>query len=334
MTERASVTQGVQLGVEAVPGDGAAADLVVNSFTIEPGIKVDMQKFRPTGQKVESIIVPGKEWVQCKLTGVGSYTEMQYLLAGVLGPNSTPNPAADGAAELWKYKLNARATDDVQTYSFEQGDASRAHKFGYGLMQELDLTFSRDAVEIGGQLVAQQLQDDVTMTADPTSLSEVPMLAKEVDVFLDTTHGGLGATKLSRAFKATFKMGSKANPVWTLNSAEDSFASHVETAPAVTLQLLMEADDEGMAQLPKMRAGDTLFVRVQATSDTLAGGVGKPYQFTLDGAFKIADVDDFSDEDGVYAIQWTLGTVYDAASGLALEATLRNKEIALAPPVT
>jgi hypothetical protein len=95
----------------------------------------------------------------------------------------------------------------------------------------------------------------------------------------------------------------------------------------------MEADDEGMAQLPTMRAGDTVFVRVQCTSATLAA-VGKPYQFTMDMAAKIADVAPFSDEDGVYAIEWTLGTVFDATSGLALEATLRNKEIALAPPVT
>lgn len=333
MTERASVTQGVQLGVEASPGDGHAADLVVNSFTIEPGIKVDMQKFRPTGQKVESIIVPGKEWVQCKLTGLGSYTEMQYLLAGVLGPNASPQPGPDGAAELWKFKLNAREPDDVQTYSFEQGDTDRAHKFAYGLMQELDLTFSRDSVEVGGQLVAQQLQDDITLTADPVTLPEVPILAKEVDVYLDATHAGLGSTKLQRAFKATFKLGNKANPVWTLNSAEDSFASHVETAPAVTLALLMEADDEGMAQLPTMRAGDTVFVRVKATSSVEAD-TGKPYQLTLDLSGKIADVSEFSDEDGVYAIEWTLGAVYDAASGLALEATLRNTEIALSPPVT
>jgi hypothetical protein len=337
MTERASVTQGVQLGVEATPGDGAAAELVVNSFTVEPGIKVDMQKFRPTGQKVDSIIVPGKEWVQCKLTGLGSYTEMQYLLAGVLGSATAATPAftpdADGAAELWKFKLNAREPDEVQTYSFEQGDSDRAHKFAYGLLQELDLTFSRDSVEVGGQLVAQQLQDDVTLTANPTTVPEVPILAKEVDVYLDATHAGLGSTKLQRAFKATFKLGSKVNPVWTLNSAEDSFASHVETAPAVTLALLMEANDEGMAQLPTMRAGDTVFVRVKATSPVDAA-VGKPYQFTLDLSGKIADVSEFSDEDGVYAIEWTLGAVYDAASGLALEATLRNAEIALAPPIT
>lgn len=333
MTERATVTQGVQLGVETVPGDGTAANLIVNSFTIEPGIKVNMQHFRPTGQKVDSIISAGKEWVECKLKGIGSYTELQYLLAGVLGPNSSPNPAADAAAELWKYKLNARSTDDVQTYSFEQGDATRAHKFSYGLMTELDLTFTRDSVDIAGALVAQRLIDDVSLTADPVSLDEVPILAKEIDVYLDTTHAGLGGTKLQRAFKATFKMGSKASPVWTLNSTEDSFASHVETAPGLTLALLMETDDEGMANLPIMREGDTVYVRVRCTSPVEAA-IGKPYQFTLDGAYKIADVAPFSDESGVYAIEWTLGSVYDAVAGLALEATLRNREIALAPPVT
>lgn len=330
MTERASVTQGVQLGVEAVPGDGAPADLIVNSFTIEPGVKVNMQKFRPTGQKVDSIIVPGKEWVESKVTGIGSYTELQYLLAGVLSPNSVPQPAADGAAELWHFKLNARTPDTVQTYSFEQGDANHAHKFGYGLLQELGLTFTRDSAAISGTLVAQALQDGVAMTANPTSLPEVPILSNEVDVYLDTAFGSLGSTKLSRAFKATFKLGSKANPVWTLNSQEGSFASHVEAVPGISLALLVEADTQGMGNLAHMRQGDTLYCRVQCTSAQDADAL-KPYQFTLDGAFKVADVADFSDEDGVYAIEFTLGSVYDATNDLALEATLRNTQAALNP---
>jgi hypothetical protein len=333
MTERAFVTQGVQLGVEATPGDGAAADLLINSFTIEPGVKVDMARFRPTGQKLESIITPSKEWIECKVKGLASYSELQYLLAGVLGPNQVSHPEADGAAELWKFKLNARDVDDVQTYSFEQGDSVNAHKFAYGLVTELDMTFSRSSCDVGGNLIAHALEDGITLTADPVSIEEAPLLPAEVDVYLDATHAGLGTTKLTRSFKADLKMGDKAGPVWTLNSAVDGFASHVEKAPKLELKLLVEADDEGMGILSEMRTGSTLFVRIQATSPTEAAP-GKPYQLKLDGSYKVSDVAPFSDEDGVYAIEYTLAAVYDAASGLAFEATLRNKEISLATPVT
>lgn len=335
MTERATVVQGVQLGVETVPGDGTAANILVNSFTIEPGVKVNMQKFRPTGQKVDSIIVPGKEWVEAKLTGLGSYSEMQYLLASVLGPGQVSQPSALDGAELWKFLMKAREQDTLQTYSFEQGDSTRAHKFAYGLLQELDLTFTRDSIAVGGTLFAQRLTDDVTLTADPVAAPEVPMLPQEVSVYLDTAFGSLGSTKLERAFKATFKLASRTGQVWTLDSANDSFATHVETVPGITLSLLMEADDVGMANLGHMREGDSLFARVEAISDTLASvGPDHPYSFKLDGAYKISNVQPFADEQGVYAVEWELSTVYDPGSELALAAELVNKEISLAPPLT
>jgi hypothetical protein len=333
MTERATVTQAVQIGVEAAAGDGAAADLIINSFTIEPGAKVAMQQFRPTGQKLDSIIVPGKEWVECKVTGLGSYSELQYLLAGLLGKNQVTQPSADGAAELWKFILSARDHDDVQTYSFEQGDSLHAHKFAYGLFTDVDVTFSRDSVAIGGQMVAQRLETGITLTASPTTIEERPILPTDVDVYLDTDHATLGTTKLQRTFKSTYSLGGVRGAVWPLNSDNDSFASHVELAPKATLKLLMEADDEGLAQFATMRAGDSIFIRTQATS-AVEAAIGKPYQLKLDGSYKIQDVAPFSDEGGVYAIEWTLGSVYDAASGLGFEATLRNKEISLAPPVT
>jgi len=118
--------------------------------------------------------------------------------------------------------------------------------------------------------------------------------------------------------------------VWTLNSDEGSFATHVEMAPKVTLDLLMEADDEAW---PLRACGRRHALRPRPGDGADIGG-GKTYQLKLDGAYKIADVQPFSDEAGVYAITWNLADVYDAASGLAFEATLRNTEISLSPPVT
>jgi hypothetical protein len=333
MTERAAVTQAVQIGVEVTPGDGTSAATVLNSFTIEPGAKVAMQSFRPTGQKLDSIIVPGKEWTEAKIAGLASYSELQYLLAGLLSKNQVTQPSADGAAELWKFILEAREPDTVQTYSFAQGDSNFAHTFAYGLITDLSIAFSRDSVAITGALIAHALGLDASMPAVVSTLPEVPVLPTDVSVYVDATHGALGTTKLQRAFKADYSLGGVRGAIWPLNSDAASFASHVDLAPKATLKLLMEADDEGLDNFDVMRAGQTVFVRTEATS-SIEVSAGKPYDLKLDGSYKISDVAPFSDEEGVYAIEWTLTSVYDAASGLGFEAALRNAEISLAPPVT
>jgi len=329
MPERASVSQAVQLGVEVTPGTTVPANKLLNSLGIEPGIQVDMQEFRPTGQKFASIITPGKEWVEASLSGVGSYTELAYLFSGILVASSGVQNGATTAYD-WTFKPAARSADTTKTFTIEQGDAVRAHRFSYALPTELTLGFSRDGVELGGTMIAQALADGVAMTAAPTAVEEKPILPTDLDVYLDSTSAGLGTTKLTRVLSADLTIGDRFNPVWVLNSALGSFASHVEAVPDVTLEMLVEADSQGMALLNTLRSGGTHYVRVQATSDDLAG-TALPYRFQFDMAAKISDVSDFSDEDGLYAITWTNKAVYDPswAGGTAIQASLRNKLTAL-----
>lgn len=328
MPDRPSVTQAVQMGVETTPGTAVAADILVRSFTIEPGVNVDMQRFRPTGSKFESIIVPGKEWTESSLSGLASYQELQYILSGIMAATGT-QPAADGAAWKWSYELKPRTPDTIKTYSFEQGDTNFVHKFNYGLFTEVSLDLSRDGVELGGSMIARAITSGGSMTASPLTVDpEVPILPTEVDVYYDSTYAALGTTKLTRAFRAGITISDRFGPIWVLNSTSASFAGHVEMTPTVEVELLVEADAAGMALLTDMRAGNTGYLRIAATSAQLAAA-GKPYKFQFDMAGKVADVSDYSDEDGVYAITWTMAAVLDA--DLGVKVALTNAQPTLAP---
>jgi hypothetical protein len=329
MPERASVSQAVQIGVEVTPGTPVAANKLLNSLGLEPGVQVDMQSFRPTGQKFDSIITPGKEWIEAGISGVASYSELAYLLSGILVASAGVQNGATTAYD-WTFKPAARSADTVKTFTVEQGDSVRAHSFAYGLINELTLGFSRDGVELGGSMIGQRLSDGVALTAAPTAIEEKPILPTHIDVFLDATSAGIGVTKLTRVLTADLTIGDRFNPVWTLNSALGSFASHVEAVPDVSLELLVEADAAGMALLNTLRAGGTHYIEVRATHTDLAG-TALPYWFKFQMAAKISDVSDFSDEDGLYAITWTNKPIYDASwdSGTAIKALLRNKLITL-----
>ena len=74
---------------------------------------------------------------------------------------------------------------------------------------------------------------------------------------------------------------------------------------------MQEADAEGMELLPIMRTGATKYIRIEAIGPVIGAGPGT-YKFTLDTACKVTDIGDFSDQEGVYAIEYTLGGFHDS----------------------
>lgn len=324
--ERASVTQGLYVGAETVPGDGGSDFKILNSIDIEPGVKVDMQRFRPTGQKLESIVVPGKEWTEFSLQGLAEYSELHYLLSGIYGANQVSQPAtSDTSAKTWEYILSARQPDTVQTYGIVKGDDDFAEEYSYCLMTELNMELSREGIKVDGAMIGHEADFSGAVPHPFSSVVEVPLLPKEVSVYLDTAYGSLGSTKLTRAFMVKQSIGDRHNPVWVLDAAEPSFANHVELAPKFEVELTLEANTQGTQIIDSMRGGDTLYMRLNALSPELAGASTVYHQYRQDMALKVADVDKFEDQDGVYAIKYTLSAVYDSVNDLSVETRLVNK---------
>lgn len=328
MPERAALTQGVQVGVESTPGTNVAANKQLVSIGISSAVQMEPQRYRPMGSKFATIVVPGKEWQEADIDGVGSYSELLWILSSVLKDPGSP-ATVDTSAKKWTFSPANAAEDTVKTLSVEQGGTVRAHKFSYGLVTDLELTFNRDECTVGGTMIGQKISDGITLTSTPTTPPNVPIIPNEVDVYLDATSGAIGGTKLVRVLEATINIGSRFNPVWVLNSANASYVAHVEVEPTAEITLLMEADAEGMGFLTQMRAGSTKFLRIKGTSATLAGATTEKYSLTWDAAVKVKEVGDFSDEDGVYAIEWTLEQVYDSGWGKAFTVDLVNKETTL-----
>ena len=106
-------------------------------------------------------------------------------------------------------------------------------------------------------------------------------------------------------------------------SGTTSWVGQVETEPKLSLSLTVEADAEGMGLLATARTGATKFIRIKAVSDIIETTV--PYTLQIDTAVKIGDVDSFSDEDGVYAIGYSMQGAYDATWGKATEIVVINE---------
>jgi hypothetical protein len=233
-------------------------------------------------------------------------------------------------AYTWTYAPSSTAVDTVKTYTIEQGSSVRAHKITNALVTEVEYDFSRKGVDIKGSGIGTAISDGITMTASPSTIAEKPILPTDVDIYLDNTSGGLGTTKLTRAVKCNVKVSDRFGPVWVLNSANTSYVATIESEPKAEVKLMVEADTAGMALLTNMRNTSTQFMRVSCTSPDNAGSTGtNKYSLVWDSAVKVKDVSDFSDEDGVYAIEWTFDMVHDATWGKAMTVSNVNSLSAL-----
>jgi hypothetical protein len=329
MAERATIFQTIQAGLESTPGTGVAANKKFGGISIEPAVKANVKTFRAMGSKFPSMAAVGKEWVEAKIAGMAGYGEIIYPLASVLNkPTPTRNIPSTGLSYTWVFSPAYNDADVVATYTVEQGSSVRAHKFSNGLVTALGLAATRDDVTLSGNMIGKALQDAITMTAAPTAIELVPILGNQVTLYLADTAAGLtGASALARPLTYNWDVSDRFGPLWALNASQTSFATTVEKEPKVGAKMKMEADAEGMGLLTTLRAGATKFLRAKWEGATIE--TTYKYMLQIDMAVKVTGISDFSDEDGVFALEWSLTNAYDATWGKALEVTVVNQVAAL-----
>lgn len=303
MAERASVFQGVQIGVETTSGTSVAASKLLTSMEIVPQIDLTIDTFRPMGNKYITVAAAAKELTSAQVRGKLTYTEIVYPLSSLFGAG-----VITGAGPFtWVFSPGSTAADAFKTFTIEQGNAVRAEKWTYGLFTGLSITGSRDGFDIRGTMQGQAVTDGITMTTTPTAIALVPVLGKDVSVFYDATSAGLGTTKLGRVLSLEFNFNDKYSPLWAVDNTQASFVAQVERAPTANIKLIVEADAAGMALLTDARAGTYAYVRIVGTQGTNS--------LTFDCAVKHVKPDPYRDQDGVYAIGWNLQLAHDQAWG-------------------
>jgi len=344
MPERAAVVEHVQVGVETTSGTLVAATKQLSATSLKLSPKSETDEFRPMGQKDMTIVTEVAEWCEAAIEGRLTYDELGYMLSAHFGaPTSRAVTDASlvAVSGAFGYEWTATQTvlDTPKSLTVERGSTVRANRAGYGVAKDLSYAIQRrgGGPSIGGAMIAQRLQDPVTLTASPTVVTATPVQSPQVDVFLDPTAAGVGTTKVARGAKVEWKRSGKWKDYWILDTLQTSWVSPVETAADAMLTITLQSDAAGMALLSNLRAGSTFFVRVQATGPQLAvtaggwkigGGStisGNASQlFRHDIAVKVKDVAPIEDTDGVMGGAWPLRIVFDATLGFSERFTLVN----------
>ncbi|MBP8291936.1 MAG: hypothetical protein KAX65_04135 [Caldilineaceae bacterium] len=328
MPERASIFEIVQFGAESAPGSIAVADSKLLSLTLTAQPKVGINTYTGRGAKFPVTTALNKEWVEASVTGPMTYTDIAYILNGLL---CLVSPTGASTGKTWVHAPDSDGPDTVQTYTVEGGSSVRATRFLHGLFTGATFNFTRDECTVDASMIGQALIDGATLTPNPVDVALVPLTATQVAVSVSDTQASLaGAAALTRVLSCSWGLTNKAGPVWAMPSTgvTSSFAAFVESAPEIRVKLLMEADAAGMGLLTQARANTTKWLRIKATSTAVVEGA-TPYSLTIDTPLRVAGDFPFSDKDGVYAVEWDLVGVHDGTWGKACEVTLVTTVAAL-----
>lgn len=316
----------VQIGVEATAGTAVPANVAIKTWDLAIDGTGETQAFGPAGEKYDTAVVPSREWSTGAISGRPSYDELLYLLAGLIGPPVTTTVNTTGKQHV--FTPSVAAEDAIKHFTVERGSSVRAMRAPGVFINDATFTLNRNEFSVAGTATGRRITDAITMTASPTVLPNVPVIPNHFDVFVDSTRGALGTTKMLRNYALVWALTGRRNPVWTIDSAQTSMADSVENKPSATLNLRFEADTAGMSGLNIYRGGSTVYVRAKGTSPVVIGAGPAVYSLQLDFAIKLNAWAPREDQDGVFVVPWN-GTLVNDGAGAPFVATLVNAQAAL-----
>lgn len=332
--ERASINQLVQIGAESntALGTPVACGKLLECFDWVFGINGDITQYAATGHKYDGVSEQNTEWTDFTVGGLMDYNGVLYPLCSIMGATTPVAHMSSTTAKDWILTPPITGGIVPQTYTAQQGDAVRAHQVAYGLFTDFGYTLTRKDIKLNGTKgFAQAIDDGATMTSNPVAVALAPMVAKQFNVYLDSTSAGLGTTQLLKALQVDYAFAGVYNPFWPINRSNISFTSHVDVKPKSSVKLKVEADSVGMGLLTSLRQGTTQYLRVDAQGAQIASdGPGAVYNgFQHDMAIKIGKPSTFSDDSGIFAIEWDCDVVEDSTWGKAQTITVTNLLTAL-----
>lgn len=313
MGEKASIFQGVQIGIQAVAGTPVAAGKKLLAVSVTPGMSVEADSFRPDGNKFSSFVTLNKDWSTHDIKGKNTYNEVLYLLASLLGQ---PVPTQQGAttAYKWVFGSNVSAEDAGKLLTVEQGDANSAWRAPDVRVSGLTFTFNRKEVSVSGSGIGGPMEPGVTMTATPTSMTPRPILPAHGKFYMADTQAGLaGAVAMTRGFSAEFALTDLVGLAWPVGG--DPVL--VEKEPKLAHKLKLAADIVGMGLITTMRNGATKWFRLLYEGAIIADTY--KYTFQVDFPAQLKDLSKPGDEDGLAVFEYGLQGIYDATWGKAFE---------------
>lgn len=316
-TPRGTINQQVQIGPETTPGTPVSAGKLLTAFTWVMGGKPATKQFRGTGRQHPSASALLTEMSTGKLSGPGDFAQVVYILSSLYGSGNPTLHASSTTAYDWTWKppLTGSYAANAKTYTTQMGDSSDAEQYPFTVFNGFGYSFGRtQEVQFSADLMAQTFTDGVTLTASPTTVEQLPMTGAQMNVYLDSTSAGIGTTQLTDPMKVDFKASDFYDPYWPINRSNASYTNILDKEKKQELKLKLQANSTAIALRGSyLETGSRCYVRVNGVGPVIDGAHSVNATFQHDMALFVADMTEFDDEGGVYAVEYTMRVAEDTA---------------------
>jgi hypothetical protein len=330
MPDRPIVQEIVELGVETIVGTAVPSTIKLAGLQVDLGTSIEFDRIAPMGSLWDTISAPRQEYGTGSISGFPTYPEMAYVFANVFGAATITTPSGATLARLHSWAPSSSVPWAPRTWTIRRGMVGNtAELASYGLMSGVGMSFSRTAPpEISGDLFTRALDYTGTVGATGlTALSVVPILPDQVCVYLDPTAVAIGTTQLTRDFAASFDISGLFGPFWPLDCTNPSFGGHVPLKSDAGATLQLGNDTQGRAVLANMRAGSTVYVRIECTGPIIEAAIR--HRLRIDMALKVVSAPSRGDADGLSTLEWGFGLVDDSSFGGAIKVALTTNVVTL-----
>jgi hypothetical protein len=328
MAARADVNIVTQIGTEGTPGTATPANKRLPDIDIEISPEHVKQFFGGAGYKADTIGVMNKNSAMGGFKGPLSYTSLLYVLSSY---SNYAAPASVGTGGYgWTFNPAISGEDTYKTYTVERGDSNDAGRAAGAVFNSLDIEITRDTGTISGDVIARAFSFGNTLTATPTTIANTPVSMNDMSVYLDSSSGGLGGTKLTDAFKVSFKGDKKYDEKWVIDAAETSFDDLVSQKMNPTLSIEAEATSQMRTLYNTLKADNVgnYFFRAQAVGNNI--GSGADYTFRLSAAVQMTKAKELRKGNGdVFAFTFDFKIVADTTWDKMWEIYLINAQSAI-----
>jgi hypothetical protein len=326
---RTMLAERVQWGVETVEGTGVAADKLMHSMGVDLDPDANIDLYRPMGLTWPSVSNLLSEAAAGSLEGRPDYNEIIYPLNSVLGTGVITTPGGGTNSRTHTFTPGNSGVDAAKSFTIEVGDAGGlAEKVVGARVTSFNFHAGFDAIDIGGSLIARAIQTGITITAAPTGIVEATVQPNHLAVYLDTTSGGLGSTKLTELYDVNLSIGDRWGLYYVLDRAvAPGPKASVMTEPSSDCSIQLQADSAGNALFTAMRDGSIRYLRVEAIGPIIEAAI--TYKILWDCAVKISGNPSYDDVQGIKAITWPLSFVSDTVWGKPMVVAVTNAVTAL-----
>jgi hypothetical protein len=191
----------------------------------------------------------------------------------------------------------------------------------FGQANVTAMTVDNTLITGGGTMVLST----TTPGAAPTETTGIVIRPEHLKVYLDTSSGGIGGTRLTRCYGGSIKISNARGLEFTVDSANAGSAAAKVALPVTgTVSLNLAADAQGMGTVFTELDGsnNVFFLRLEAIGTLIEGSLY--YTLYHDLAVQMSKAPSFSPNQGVYAGTFEFNIVHSSSWGKSMNIFLQN----------